>query len=111
MANCRLQGGRATVHERDRSNGYRTHYPEIEPYRTGRLNVSDLHEIYFEECGNPAGKPVVHLHGGPGGGSEPMHRRNFDPATYRIVSFDQRGAGKKYATCRAPREHNLASGR
>jgi proline iminopeptidase len=82
------------MHEQDRSNGRRTHYPEIEPYRTGRLKVSDLHEIYFEECGNPDGKPVVHLHGGPGAGSQPIHRRNFDPAAYRIVSFDQRGAGK-----------------
>ncbi len=72
----------------------RTHYPKIEPYNTGRLQVSDLHEIYFEECGNPQGKPAVHLHGGPGVGSQPMHRRNFDPAAYRIVSFDQRGSGK-----------------
>ena len=72
----------------------RTFYPEIEPYRTGRLRVSDLHEIYWEESGNPQGKPVVFLHGGPGGGTEPKQRRFFDPSAYRIVLFDQRGAGK-----------------
>lgn len=69
-------------------------YPEIEPYRTGRLRVSDLHDIYFEESGNPQGKPVVFVHGGPGGGTEPKQRRYFDPAAYRIVLFDQRGCGK-----------------
>jgi proline iminopeptidase len=70
------------------------HYPPIEPYNTGRLKVSDLHEIYFEESGNPRGKPVVFLHGGPGGGSEPKQRRFFNPAKYRIILFDQRGCGK-----------------
>lgn len=69
-------------------------YPEIEPYRTGRLKVSNIHELYFEESGNPNGKPVVFLHGGPGGGTEPKHRRYFDPKTYRIVLFDQRGCGR-----------------
>jgi proline iminopeptidase len=69
-------------------------YPAIEPYETGRLRVSERHEIYYEECGNRAGKPVVFLHGGPGGGSEPKQRRFFDPARYRIVLFDQRGSGK-----------------
>ena len=69
-------------------------YPEIEPYRTGMLRVSDLHEVYFEESGNPAGRPVVFCHGGPGGGTEPKHRRFFDPAAYRIVLFDQRGCGR-----------------
>jgi len=72
----------------------RTFYPEIEPFRTGRLKVSDVHEIYWEESGNPQGKPVVFLHGGPGGGTEPKHRRFFDPKTYRIVLLDQRGCGK-----------------
>lgn len=72
----------------------RTLYPPIEPHRTGRLRVSELHELYFEESGNPNGKPVVFLHGGPGGGTEPRMRRFFDPATYRIVLFDQRGCGK-----------------
>src|SRR3954466_334967 len=72
----------------------RTFYPEIEPHRTGTLKVSELHEIYFEESGNPAGKPAVFVHGGPGGGTEPKQRRFFDPAVYRIVLFDQRGCGK-----------------
>ncbi len=72
----------------------RTLYPEIEPYRTGRLRVSATHELHFEESGNPNGKPVVFLHGGPGGGTEPKHRRYFDPSAYRIVLFDQRGCGK-----------------
>jgi len=69
-------------------------YPEIEPYRTGMLAVDALHTLYWEESGNPRGMPVVFLHGGPGAGSAPNHRRFFDPAFYRIVIFDQRGAGR-----------------
>lgn len=69
-------------------------YPPIEPYRTGRLKVSELHELYFEESGNPEGKPVVFLHGGPGGGTSKKQRQFFDPARYRIVLLDQRGCGK-----------------
>lgn len=69
-------------------------YPEIEPYRRGRLKVSDLHEIYFEEVGHPNGSPVVFVHGGPGGGVEPSHRRYFDPKHYRVILFDQRGCGQ-----------------
>jgi len=69
-------------------------YPEIEPFRTGRLRVSDLHELHFEECGSPSGKPVVFLHGGPGGGTSEKMRRFFHPEKYRIVLFDQRGSGK-----------------
>jgi proline iminopeptidase len=69
-------------------------YPHIEPYRTGRLAVSSVHEIYFEECGNPAGKPVLMIHGGPGGGSNPTMRRYHDPERYRIILFDQRGCGR-----------------
>jgi proline iminopeptidase len=72
----------------------RTFYPEIEPYRTGTLRVSDCHDLYFEESGNPAGKPAIFVHGGPGGGTEGKQRRFFDPAAYRIVLFDQRGCGK-----------------
>ena len=69
-------------------------YPPVEPYRTGTLRVSAVHKIYFEESGNPRGKPVVFLHGGPGGGTDPKMRRFFDPRRYRIVLFDQRGCGK-----------------
>jgi len=69
-------------------------YPPLEPHRTGRLPVSGGHELHFEESGNPAGKPVVFLHGGPGGGTEPRQRRFFHPERYRIVLFDQRGCGR-----------------
>ncbi|MCA9635113.1 MAG: prolyl aminopeptidase [Myxococcales bacterium] len=69
-------------------------YPEIEPYETGHLQVSKLHTIYYELSGNPEGKPVVFLHGGPGGGTSPLHRRFFDPDRYQIVLFDQRGCGR-----------------
>ena len=72
----------------------RSFYPEIEPYRSGRLRVSDLHELHFEEIGNPAGKPAIVLHGGPGGGITPFLRRLHDPAHYRIILFDQRGCGQ-----------------
>ena len=72
----------------------RTLYPEIEPYRTMQLRVSDVHEIYVEECGNPNGKPVIFVHGGPGGGSNARYRRFHDPETYRIILFDQRGCGR-----------------
>ncbi|GAA4020186.1 prolyl aminopeptidase [Actimicrobium antarcticum] len=69
-------------------------FPPLVPYRTGRLVVDTLHTLYWEECGNPNGMPVLFLHGGPGGGLSPNHRRFFDPAFYRIVLFDQRGAGQ-----------------
>ena len=69
-------------------------YPEIEPYETGRLKVGGGHELYFEQSGNPKGKPVVFVHGGPGFGTEGKQRRFFDPKAYRIVLFDQRGCGK-----------------
>jgi len=72
----------------------RSLYPDLEPCRTGRLRVSPLHELHFEECGNPRGKPVVFLHGGPGLGTNPKQRRFFDPQAYRIVLFDQRGCGR-----------------
>jgi proline iminopeptidase len=69
-------------------------YPEIEPYESGLLDVGDGQQIYWEVSGNPAGKPVVFLHGGPGGGTSPAHRRLFDPDRYRIVLTDKRGAGR-----------------
>ena len=69
-------------------------YPPIEPYNQGKLKVSDLHTIHYEESGNPDGKPVIFLHGGPGGGIAPMYRQYFDPQQWRIVIFDQRGCGQ-----------------
>ncbi|HEX8633458.1 MAG TPA: prolyl aminopeptidase [Pyrinomonadaceae bacterium] len=69
-------------------------YPAIEPYDQGRLPVSPVHTLYYEQSGNPEGVPVVFLHGGPGGGTVPDYRRFFDPAAYRIVLFDQRGSGQ-----------------
>lgn len=72
----------------------RTLYPELQPFATGTLPVGDGHELYYEQSGNPQGKPVVFLHGGPGGGTDPKQRRFFDPERYRIVLFDQRGCGK-----------------
>lgn len=72
----------------------RTLYPPLQPYRDGMLDVGDGQQLYWEESGNPDGKPVVFLHGGPGGGTTPAHRQFFDPAAYRIVLFDQRGCGR-----------------
>ncbi len=69
-------------------------YPPIEPYNSGMLPVSPLHTIYYEQCGNPEGAPVVFLHGGPGGGVIPDYRRYFDPEAYRIILFEQRGSGR-----------------
>lgn len=69
-------------------------YPELEPYRSERFPVSDRHTLYLEECGNPDGLPAVFLHGGPGAGLSRYHRRFFDPARWRVLLFDQRGAGK-----------------
>ena len=65
-------------------------YPKIEPYEYGWLDVSPVHQVYWEQCGNPNGIPVIFLHGGPGAGAGPMHRRFFDPSFYRIIIFDQR---------------------
>src|SRR4051812_24836103 len=69
-------------------------FPELEPFRTGNLQVSPIHNIYWEESGLPHGKPILFLHGGPGAGINPKHRRFFDPMHYRAVLFDQRGAGR-----------------
>jgi len=81
----------------------RSLYPEIEPYDHGMLDVGDGHRIYWELCGNPKGKPVVFLHGGPGGGCSPAQRRQFNPKKYRILLFDQRGCGRStpYASLEA----------
>ncbi len=72
----------------------KTLFPAIEPFDRGRLKVSAVHELYYEQCGNPNGKPAVFLHGGPGGGVSPDYRRYFDPEHYRVVLFDQRGSGQ-----------------
>jgi proline iminopeptidase len=77
-------------------------YPEIEPYEHGMLDVGDGHRVYWESCGNPAGKPVVVLHGGPGSGCTPGWRRYFDPDAYRVVLFDQRGCGRSTPHASAP---------
>jgi proline iminopeptidase len=69
-------------------------FPEIGPFETGYLPLSDGHVMYWEQCGNPRGKPVLFLHGGPGAGAGAVHRRFFDPAIWRVIIFDQRGAGR-----------------
>jgi proline iminopeptidase len=93
------------------ANQRRTLYPEIEPYESGMLDVGEGHSLYWELCGNPAGKPVVFLHGGPGGGSSPAHRRQFDPDKYKILVFDQRGCGKStpYASLEANTTEHLVN--
>ncbi len=69
-------------------------YPPIEPYESGLLDAGDGHEIYYERCGKKGGKPTVFVHGGPGGGSNPVHRSLFNPKVYDIMVFDQRGCGR-----------------
>lgn len=69
-------------------------FPPLDPYQTGLLQVDAIHTLYWEQSGNPRGVPVVFLHGGPGAGASPTHRRFFDPSHYRIVIMDQRGAGR-----------------
>ena len=82
----------------------RSLYPDFAPYETGMLDVGDGHKLWWELSGNPNGKPVVFLHGGPGGGSGPEHRRQFNPEKYKILVFDQRGCGK--STPYADLDHN-----
>lgn len=81
-----------------RGNKLRALYPKIEPYKTGRLDVGSGHSVYYEECGNKDGKPVVFIHGGPGGGCTEGNRCFFDPELYRIILIDQRGAGRSTPT-------------
>jgi len=69
-------------------------YAVVDPYATGKLKVSELHTLYYEEVGNPNGKPAVFLHGGPGGGIDPVYRQYFDPQQWRLILFDQRGCGQ-----------------
>jgi proline iminopeptidase len=89
----------------------RTLYPPIEPYQSGHLDVGDGHSLYWELCGDPEGKPAVFLHGGPGGGSSPDHRRQFDPERYNVLVFDQRGCGKStpYASLEANTTEHLVA--
>ncbi|EET20642.1 prolyl aminopeptidase [Francisella philomiragia] len=84
-------------------------YPEIEPYNQEFLKVSDIHTIYFEECGNPNGKPALFIHGGPGGGIQPSYRQYFNPDKYRVILVDQRGCGKStpFAELRENTTQNL----
>lgn len=82
----------------------RTLYPEIEPYESGMLDVGEGHSLYYERVGTPGAKPAVFLHGGPGGGMSPSHRRQWDPARYDVLLFDQRGCGKSLPF--AEIEHN-----
>lgn len=72
----------------------KTLYPETEPYDSGHIRVSDVHQLYYEQCGTPNGKPVVFLHGGPGAGLIPDYRRFFDPQAFRVILFEQRGSGR-----------------
>ena len=82
----------------------RDFYPAVEPDSSGHLEVSGGHRVYWEECGSPEGRPVIFVHGGPGGGIHPDYRRFFDPERYRIILFDQRGCGQ--STPHAGLEHN-----
>ena len=78
----------------DATRSVRDFFPRIEPYAQGLLDLDGVHRMYWEQCGNPNGTPVLFMHGGPGAGASPAHRRFFDPAFYRIVVFDQRGSGR-----------------
>src|ERR1700712_4245823 len=86
-------------------------YPRIEPFESGELDVGDGHRVYWERCGNPAGKPAVFLHGGPGSGCSPDQRRLFDPEKYCVLLFDQRGCGrsKPHASLEANTTWDLVS--
>ena len=80
----------------------KTLYAPIEPFDSGRLKVSAVHELYYEQCGKPKGQAAVFLHGGPGGGLIPEYRQFFSPEIYRVVLFDQRGAGQSGTVGRYP---------
>ncbi len=85
-------------------------FPEIGPFETGYLPLTDGHVMYWEQVGNPRGRPVLFLHGGPGAGAGAVHRRFFDPGHWRIVIFDQRGAGPVPAAGQPGGQHDRAPG-
>src|SRR5262249_22333973 len=93
---CALPGsvGTVTSSSDGRRGAEAVLYPEIEPYETGRIALDAVHTMYWEACGNASGVPLVFLHGGPGGGSLPHHRRFNDPSFFRIVLYDHRGCGR-----------------
>lgn len=86
-------------------------FPEIQPYSTGMLKVSPVHSLYYEECGNPLGKPVIMVHGGPGAGCSDGMRRYHDPREYRIILLDQRGSGRSLPHASLEENTCVASGR
>jgi pimeloyl-ACP methyl ester carboxylesterase len=86
----------------DMRSNLRRAVPALEPYDQGMLELDDVHTMYWETCGNPLGVPVLFLHGGPGGGCSVEHRRFFDPEVFRVVLFDQRGAGNSTPLGEAP---------
>ena len=92
----RYPAGPAPSHRREEGADLANEHfhPEIEPYRTGRLQVDDLHTLYYEECGTPDGLPMLFVHGGPGAGCTTTDRRFFDSNRFRTVLFDQRGCGR-----------------
>src|SRR6056300_703025 len=78
----------------DQKRAYQHLYPTVDPFSAEIIDTGDGHHIYIEQCGNPQGRPVVVVHGGPGGGCSPIMRRYFNPEQYHIILFDQRGCGR-----------------
>lgn len=94
VLSCFLLSAAVSLNAQEAETTLRSFYPSIEANATGFLQVDEVHKLYWEEAGNPQGKPILFVHGGPGIGLDPSHRRFFDPAHYRIILFDQRGCGK-----------------
>ena len=94
MASDRVDARPQDLLAREGGTGRRAPYPEIQPHESGMLDVGDGQQLYWECSGRPDGTPVVFVHGGPGGGTNPAHRRMFDPSVYRIILVDQRGCGR-----------------
>jgi proline iminopeptidase len=104
IRNTDLQSEMISNDNRPRMKQLRTLYPPIEPYDSGHISVSEVHQLYYEQSGNPNGKPVVFLHGGPGAGLTPEYRSFFDRHAYRVILFEQRGSGR--STPHASLENN-----